>query len=65
MVDVLDQGRGQNLHTYDLDDGKELSGKTLWLRAGEIDGPRILNYRFTVKSGEWFSRDPQGSGGRK
>jgi hypothetical protein len=49
MLDVLGQGRGENLHTYDLDDGKELLGKTLWLRASEIDGPRILNYRFTVK----------------
>ena len=52
MVDVLDQGRGQNLHTYDLENGKELLGKTLWLRASEIDGPRVLNYRFTVKRGE-------------
>ncbi len=49
MVDVLDQGRGQNLHTYSLEDGKELLGKILWLRASEIGGPRVLNYRFTVK----------------
>ncbi len=52
MVDLLGQGSGQNLHTFSLDDGKELQGKTLWLRASEIDGPRILNYRFTAKSGE-------------
>jgi hypothetical protein len=52
MVDVLDQGRGQNPHTYDLEDGKELLGKTIWLRAAEIDGPRIMNYRFTVKNDE-------------
>ncbi len=52
MVDVLDQGRGQNLHTYDLEDGKDLLGKTLWLRASEIDGPRVLNYHFTIKSGD-------------
>jgi hypothetical protein len=52
MVDVLDQSAGENLHTYRLEDGKELLGKTLWLRATGIGGPRILNYRFTVKSGE-------------
>ncbi len=49
MYDVLDQAQGQNLHTFSLDDGKELYGKILWLRASEIDGPRVLNYRFTVK----------------
>jgi len=51
MVDVLDQGPGQKVYVYRLEDGKELIGKTLWLRATEIDGPRILNYRFTVKEG--------------
>jgi len=30
---------------YRLPDGRELLGKTLWLRAEEIDGPRVLNYR--------------------
>jgi hypothetical protein len=49
MDQVLDQGSGQNMHIYSLEDGKELLGKTLWLRASEIDGPRILNYRLTVK----------------
>ncbi|MGD0518651.1 MAG: hypothetical protein ABSA26_14035 [Thermoguttaceae bacterium] len=51
MVDVLGQSAGENPHTYRLEDGKELLGKTLWLRATEIGGPRILNYRFTVKEG--------------
>jgi hypothetical protein len=50
-VDVLNQGAGENLHIFRLEDGKELLGKTLWLRATEIDGPRTLNYRFTAKEG--------------
>ena len=49
MYDILDQGQGQNLHTFSLEDAKELAGKILWLRASEIGGPRVLNYRFTAK----------------
>jgi hypothetical protein len=30
---------------YSLSDGSELLGKPLWLRAEEINGPRVLNYR--------------------
>jgi hypothetical protein len=47
MHQVLNQGPGQNTYVYKLEDGRELLDKTLWLRAAEIDGPRILNYRFT------------------
>ena len=49
MVQVLDQSAGQNEHVYRLEDGQELVGRTLWLRASEIDGQRILNYRFTAR----------------
>ncbi len=33
---------------YILPDGHQLLGKTLWLRAEEVGGSRILNYRFVV-----------------
>ena len=41
--------RGSNTKTYMLPNGKELIGKTLWLRASEIDGQRKLSYKFTVE----------------
>ena len=43
----LKPGRDQKL--YRLPDGKQLIGQTLWLRADEIGGPRILNYRFQAE----------------
>lgn len=46
-VVALDRGRDDKL--YRLSDGKELIGKTLWLRAEEIGGPRVLNYRFPAE----------------
>jgi hypothetical protein len=41
--------RTRDVKTYRLQNGKELLGKTLWLRAEEIDGRRVLNYRFVVE----------------
>jgi hypothetical protein len=46
---VLGLNRGRQLSTYRLPDGEQLLGKTLWLRVEEIDGPRVLNYRFVAK----------------
>ncbi len=46
MTQILRQGRGEETQVYRLEDGNTLLGKPLWLRAEEIDGPRILNYRF-------------------
>ena len=46
---VMDLGRGSRVKTYYLTDGAELIGKTLWLRAQEIGGPRKLNYRFVAE----------------
>jgi hypothetical protein len=40
---VLGLARGNR-----LDNGKELIGKTLWLRAEEMDGSRVLNYRLVA-----------------
>lgn len=46
---VVNLGKGEDRKTYRLSDSKSLLGKTLWLRAEEIGGPRIMNYRFLVK----------------
>jgi hypothetical protein len=46
---VLNLSRGSNLKVYTLPDGDELIGKTLWVRAEEMAGERVLNYRFTVE----------------
>ena len=43
---VVGLGRGREVHVYRLTDGEQLIGKTLWLQAHEIDGPRVFNYRF-------------------
>jgi hypothetical protein len=48
-TDVLGLGPGRAVHVYRIPDGQELLGKTLWLRAEEIEGPRILNYRFPAR----------------
>jgi hypothetical protein len=37
---------------YRLPDGRELLGKPLWLRAEEINGPRMLNYRLEMPAGK-------------
>ncbi len=46
-VVALPPGRDQKL--YRLPRGRELLGKTLWLRGEEIDGPRVLNYPLVVR----------------
>jgi hypothetical protein len=42
---VLGLKAGRDIKTYQLPRGEELLGKTLWLRAEEIDGPRVVNCR--------------------
>lgn len=49
---VIGLGRGQDVKTYLIEDGQELQGRQLWLRAEEIDGARVLNYRFHVGHSE-------------
>ncbi len=46
---VLDLGRSGDKKIYRFPDGANLIGKGLWLRAEEIGGQRILNYRFEVE----------------
>ncbi len=47
---VLGLGPGRDVQVYRLPQGDQLLGSTVWLRAVEIGGPRILNYRFVVKN---------------
>ena len=49
VTQVVEQGRGTDTKSYRLAHGSELIGKTLLLRADEIAGQRILNYRFTAQ----------------
>jgi hypothetical protein len=46
---IIGLDRGRQLNTYRLRNGRELVGKALWLRAEQIDGPRVLNYRFVAE----------------
>jgi hypothetical protein len=43
---VLELGRGEDVHTYRLPAGRELLGQTLWIRAEEVGGQRVLSHRF-------------------
>lgn len=40
---------GENVQVYRFRWGETLVGRTLWLRAEELDGNRTLNYRFVVE----------------
>lgn len=44
-VQVMNLGGGRHSASYVLADGRSLLGKTLLLRAEEIDGDRVLNYQ--------------------
>lgn len=48
-LDVVNLTQGYDSKTYNLPNGKALIGKTLWLQAEQLDGPRRLNYRFVVE----------------
>ncbi|MEE8452143.1 MAG: hypothetical protein V3R99_09520 [Thermoguttaceae bacterium] len=48
-ADITAGPQSRDVQIYRLNDGKELLGKTLWLRAEEINGPRVLSYRFVGK----------------
>jgi hypothetical protein len=46
---VLRLPPGDNVQVYRFRQGAELVGRTLWLRAEELDGSRTLNYRYVVE----------------
>lgn len=45
---VVKLRQDRDTKTYRLTNGRELVGKTLWLRAEEVGGQRILNHRFVA-----------------
>lgn len=45
---VMRLGRGEDVQTYRLPDGKSLLGRMLWLLAEEIGGSRVISYRFVA-----------------
>ncbi|MBN2476127.1 MAG: hypothetical protein JXB62_16060 [Pirellulales bacterium] len=48
-TEIIDLGSDQDVQRYRFEQGAELLGKPLWLKAKELDGPRILNYRFVAE----------------
>ncbi len=46
QTQVYRLGRGKDIKFYRYSNGRELLGKTLYLKAEEVDGLRTLNYRF-------------------
>jgi hypothetical protein len=46
---VVELPPGIDIRTFRVPDGRTLIGKTLWLRAEEQNGTRVLSNRFTVK----------------
>jgi hypothetical protein len=46
---VLDLNRGRTVNSYLVPKGEELVGKTLLLKAEEINGDRVLNIRFPAE----------------
>jgi hypothetical protein len=58
-TEVLIQPSGKSEVTYRLADGEQLLGKALWLRAEEIDGPRVLNYRIEAPAASASATPPQ------
>jgi len=45
---VTKLGQGQDRKFYFVPEGESLRGKELWIRAEEVGGLRMLNYRWTV-----------------
>lgn len=48
-IDIIDLVPGLAVHVYRLAEGKELIGRTLWIRAEEVGGQRVFNYRFPAE----------------
>jgi len=48
-TEIFVQASAKSECDYRLPDGRDLLGKSLWLRAEETDGPRVLNYRLDVQ----------------
>ena len=48
-LQVLDVGPGRITQTYALNNGRDLMGKTIWLRLEELDDGRLHNYHVAVE----------------
>jgi hypothetical protein len=46
---IWDLERGTDVQTYPLAAGRELIGQTIWIRAQEIHGSRVLSRRYIVR----------------
>jgi len=49
MMHIEDHGRGVDVRTFRIQDGADLIGQTLFLRAEEVNGSRILNYNVVAQ----------------
>lgn len=50
---------GSDVHVYRLEDGERFRGQTLWVRAEEVGGSRVLSSRFIVGGSEPTTSKPQ------
>jgi len=57
-TEVLIQPSSKSELKYCLPDGEQLLGKAIWLRAEEIDGPRVLNYRIETPAAAAPTTEP-------
>ena len=47
--EVIELVQGQDQKTYHYPNGRALLGRTLWLRAEEMQGPRVFNHSFVAE----------------
>jgi hypothetical protein len=57
--DVVKLGNGKDKKFYFLPDAEALRGKTLWIRAEQIDGNRVLNFRWKALENETPETEPK------
>ena len=55
-ANVFGLATGSDQKLYRLPDGEDLVGKTLWLRAEEVNGPRMFNYPFVIEDAKSADR---------
>ena len=61
--DVVKLGNGKDKKFYFLPDAEALRGKTLWIRAEQIDGNRVLNVRWKALENKVPEDKPKGTAG--
>ena len=48
-MQVFRLGSRHDIKTYVYQNGRDLVGQELWLRAEELGGTRVLNHRITIE----------------